>query len=185
MKIVFVFVITICLIWPLASRAAEPVEVYYFSDPQCQSCSDMESALALMKQSYPEMRIVTLNVASGNDTALILQDLFSLYQAPEKELPAVFVGTRVFTGFDASVVEGIAQTVDSCRRAECLSPSAALRAYYDQIAQKQASQARFPVMLFWAIFIVLWPILGGVAIVIVLKKYHKNIKTLPPTILPQ
>jgi hypothetical protein len=186
MKTYFGIIIALCLIWPAVSRAAEPVEVYYFSDPQCSACGDMEYSLAQMKKSYPEMRVVNFDVSTGNEVALILQDLFSIYEPDELQLPAVFIGSQVFTGYNADVVSGIGQTIDTCRTSGCKPPSSILRDFYAQIDKKQQSQAKFPILLFWAIFIVIWPIIGGIAIIIVLKKHSKHLmKTRMPQISKQ
>ena len=175
MKIIFAIIIAISLIWPTFGRAAEPIEVYYFSDPQCSLCGEMELALAQMKKSAPEMRIVTFDVTTGDDVALILQDLFSIYQPAVAQLPAVFIGSQVYTGYDSDIVLNMAQTIDACRSDGCQNPSSKLRDYYAKITEKQQNRAKFPMLLFWGIFIVIWPILGGIAIVIVQKKYKKHL----------
>jgi hypothetical protein len=176
MKTILAIIFTVWLFWPSVGRVAEPVEVYYFADPQCSLCGEMETVLAQMKTVYPEMRIVTFDISSGDEVALILQDHFSIYQPTEFELPSVFIGAKVFTGYNSDVVLGIGQAVESCRQTGCRPPSSELRDYYNEINKKQQSQAKFPVLLFWAIFIVMWPIIGGIAIVIVLKQHGKHLR---------
>ncbi|MDP3964610.1 MAG: hypothetical protein Q8Q20_03065 [bacterium] len=166
---VFIFLLVYTLsIWQPVEAAS--VELYYFYDPDCLACDSMTDSLAVMSQEYPELRVISRDISADETHLAILQDLFRIYDSPERSVPAVFVGTQSFVGHNQSVVLAIEQELLSCRNGDCPRPSEALTEYYDLVSENPNSASRLGWLAFWSVFILIWPLVGAIAIYKVWKK---------------
>lgn len=170
-------VASLCFWYAIAATpvsAAEPIYVYSYTDPSCLSCSSMAEDLAILADRYPEVRILESDITTNPAQETILYDLLTAYDASNNSLPAVFVGDQSFVGYDQSTVQAIEQKIVSCRETTCPSPNEILQEYYRSIEEGEARQSQFPTQLFWALFVIVWPAAGLIAIVIVWRRFRKR-----------
>lgn len=164
------------LAWPFGRvAAAEAIEIFFFQDPDCSLCDQMADALAVLDAKYPELTVISLDIRAEETNLTIFQDLMELYGLQTYTLPTVVVGSTVFDGFDASVVNGIEQAIVQCRNNPCISPRKVLNDYYDSLIEAKSEKGKADQgVLFWTIFLLAWPILGAIAIILVWRKYSRK-----------
>ncbi|MFA5107234.1 MAG: conjugal transfer protein TraF [Patescibacteria group bacterium] len=158
------------------TQAKETVEVFYFYESGCPSCQSMNDTLAGFKNKY-SIILATFDVSTDTDNRAIFEDLLTLYQMPSRQTPTVFVGKNVYVGYSAAITSEIENTIIQCQAVRCDSPQQALDQYYEYLAhpeQESSNGLQKKSTLYLTIFMIVWPLLGATAIVIVIKKYRKK-----------
>ena len=156
---------------PGIALAENPVEVYYFFDQACYACQSMTDALASLDAKYQTLSVQAIDAGQDEKRRVIFNDFMDLYQVYNISVPTIIVGNDVYSGYSASIINNIEQSIVYCLSNECPSPRLLLRDYYDTLNDSDQPDGTNTIM-FWSIFIFLWPLLGIGAIVYVLKKYR-------------
>ena len=157
------------------AQAKETVEVFYFYESGCPSCESMDDTLSGFKNKYGII-LATFDVSTDSDNRAIFEDLLTLYQMPSRQTPTVFAGKNVYVGYSAAITSEIENTIIQCQAVRCDSPQEVLDRYYEYLAhpEQEGNGLQKKSTLYLTIFMIVWPLLGAAAIVIVIRKYRKK-----------
>ena len=156
---------------PRLAKAETPVELYYFYNNECSACTDMSQALESLRDKYSGVMINRFDVTDDLNKLTIFSDLLNIYREPETSVPTVFIGNDVFVGYTALSTNEIDKAILFCQSNDCPSPSSLLKDYYASLSVEEEDNTN--TIIFWTIFLVTWPLLGAVAVILVLKKYKR------------
>ncbi|MDD5567046.1 MAG: thioredoxin family protein [Patescibacteria group bacterium] len=173
-KLFLIIIFAAFFILPRAAQAKEAIEIFYFLNTDCQPCQGMTDALNVLDAKYPELTIAKVDVSSDEHKQAVFQDFMAIYRQASLSVPTVIIGSKVFTGYDVNVVAGIEEEILYCQSNICPSPQTLLDDYLNQLGQEDQATSQTNSLLFWSIFLIVWPILGAGAIIYVLKKYKKQ-----------
>ncbi|MBU0707592.1 hypothetical protein KKG41_04435 [Patescibacteria group bacterium] len=166
---ILISTLVIFLFLPRVVKAETPVELYYFYENDCSACSDMSDTLEFLRNKYTGTMISRFDVTDDLVKRTIFNDLLDIYREPQTSVPTVFVGSDVFVGYTALSTNEIETAIQYCQLNNCPSPSELLKDYYASLSGEETDNTSK--IVFWTIFIVAWPLLGAVAVIIVLRKY--------------
>ncbi len=169
-KFIWCSCIFISVVLPRAVQSENAVEVYYFFDDACYACQSMTDAITSLDSKYETLSVQSINAGADERRQVIFSDFMELYQVYNYSVPTIIVGNDVYSGYSTSIVSGIEQSILYCLNNSCPSPRLLLKDYYNSLDQAEQSGSPNSI-LFWSIFLFLWPLLGIAGIVYVLKKY--------------
>ncbi len=168
-------IIFLLIFWllPLNGLAKSPVEVFYFYDQSCYTCQTMGDAMSVIDAKYPSVNVFEIDVSKDKQSRTIFEDMMKLYNVSDRSVPTVIIGSDIFIGYSAEVISQVEQTIQICQNHDCPSPPQILRDYYSGSTGADEKSAKSSI-IFWAAFIVFWPVLGGLSIYLVMRKYNKK-----------
>ncbi|HOO44528.1 MAG TPA: hypothetical protein PKU69_05595, partial [Bacillota bacterium] len=99
------------LILPLFSvvKAENQINVYFFSNPYCTNCGDMEDFLSEMSADYQNIEIIDYDILISENRAL-LNEFADVFNLPS-ETPLVIIGGLGFSGYNDQNAYDIEQTI--------------------------------------------------------------------------
>lgn len=135
----------------------------------------MSDTLVGFKNKYGIV-LSTFEVGSDTSNLTIFDDLLSLYEMPTRQTPTVFIGQNIYVGYSAAITSDIEKTISQCQANKCISPKETLDQYYESLAHPDENVGilQKKSTLYLTLFMIVWPLLGLAAIIIVVKKYRKK-----------
>ncbi|MGY4706665.1 hypothetical protein ACVNPS_02785 [Candidatus Bipolaricaulota sp. J31] len=105
-----------------AGVAAAEVELLFFYITGCSQCAPMKGFLDELAARYPELRVVSYEVALSPKNWRLMMRLADAYGLGDVEVPVVFVGDLGVAGPGRANELLIEEEVQRCLVAECPSP---------------------------------------------------------------
>ncbi|MBE0598186.1 MAG: hypothetical protein IH614_13040 [Desulfuromonadales bacterium] len=107
---------------PLIAVDRPAVRLHFFSSPNCPHCVEGEAFLQQLGKSYPLLQITVYDVWNSREDFALMVRLAEAHGVKGVTTPAIFLGDRVWFGFDQATAEQIAAAVHDCLSAGCLDP---------------------------------------------------------------
>lgn len=113
--------LALCVLLGAVALGAE-VELHYFWSAVCPDCEIMWGFLNELAQEYPELEIVSHEVAFNPDEWRLMVNLARAYGLEEEKTPTVIVGDLAIAGIGRAVELRIREEVERCLAQGCPSP---------------------------------------------------------------
>lgn len=79
---------------------AKEVDVYLFYSETCITCANLDSYLEEIKDEYPYMNIIKLEVTNNKDNNQLMKDVKNKLNEKDKHVPYTVIGTTGINGFN-------------------------------------------------------------------------------------
>jgi thiol-disulfide isomerase/thioredoxin len=103
-----IIILILVLFLGLQGLFSEEISVYFFHQPGCENCARMEEHLHDLKESFPEMKIIPLNLEIDMIANIQYEIAVRQFKIQSTAVPLVMIGEYYWTGARAQVLEDIA-----------------------------------------------------------------------------
>lgn len=100
----------------------QTVPVYFFTAPNCPHCAEARPVLAQLLEKFPTARLNEFDIWGDPAEFTRLRQLVATHGKVPLATPAIFIGDRMWLGFNPSMAEAIEQTLASCSSRGCPDP---------------------------------------------------------------
>ena len=94
--------------------------LYYFRQEGCPNCTAMSRWLDVIEDRYPELEITRWEIRQTPNAIGLLRSLSAKYGIERLGVPAVFLGTRAWVGYNSTVTAGIERAIAECLETGCI-----------------------------------------------------------------
>lgn len=94
-------------------------DLYYFYAKGCPSCAKMNLFLEQLKQKYPSLNIKKYEINFNQKNRELFQHISNSYNTKIKGVPTIFIGKKVFVGFNNQITKSIEKEIQRCLKQEC------------------------------------------------------------------
>ncbi|PLX82908.1 MAG: hypothetical protein C0616_00990 [Desulfuromonas sp.] len=102
--------------------ATEPVPVHFFTAPNCPHCAEARPVLENLVEQQPAVVLHEYDIWNDPDSFTLLRKLVDTHGKHPLSTPAIFIGDRMWLGFNASMKRPIENVLASCIATGCSDP---------------------------------------------------------------
>lgn len=95
------------------------VAIIFFWGDGCPHCADEKPFLQSLKQKYPQIEIISLEVWHNKDNAIKFQTISSKFGLKSAGVPVTIIGTKAIVGFAERLKDDIEGAVIECIKKGC------------------------------------------------------------------
>ena len=102
-------------------------ELYFFYGQECPHCAKAKPFLENLEKKYSQLKVRSFEVYGDEKNRELFSLLAQAYGRKIEGVPMIFIGDKVFVGYNDTISMQIEQAVKDCLNLKCASPIEKLR----------------------------------------------------------